>query len=252
MSKKEPSVTDADLVAFVDNRLPPRQREAIVALARRDADVAARIATLTDGTPALAEPYTALLGGLPSALEDKVRAMAAGPAAAPSRRWFATGLVAASFVIGAVAGGLIMQRRGASEDWREAVAQYHALYGLATTAGLNPPAEEAGRQLAAVSQALGHPLAGIDGLVPGLTFKRAQVLEFEGAPLIQIVFETADKTPVAFCLKRSREAVRAASAESHKGLALASWTRKGVDELVVARLPQEQIMALARQFEGRT
>jgi anti-sigma factor RsiW len=252
MSENLPSASDADLVAFVDNRLPPARREAIVALAQQDTGVAARIATLTDGSPALGDAFASLLGGLPVGLDEKVRSMAAEPVAAPSRRLFGVGVAAASFVLGAVAGGLLMRRRGAAEDWREAVAQYHALYGLATTAGLEPAAADVARQLAVVSEALGHPLAGIDGLAPDLAFKRAQVLEFEGAPLIQIVYENADRTPVAFCLKRSRETARPITDDTHKGLALASWTRRGVDELVVAKLPPEQIKTLARRFEGRS
>jgi anti-sigma factor RsiW len=144
-----------------------------------------------------------------------------------------------------------MSKTGLSSNWRDAVAQYHALYGTATTAGLNPQTDEISQQLALVSRALGVSLAGVDSTVPGLSFKRAQVLDFEGAPLIQIVFETADKVPVAFCLKRSRDAARPASFDPQHGLALASWIRNGIDELVVARLPQEQILDLARQFERR-
>ena len=106
--------------------------------------------------------------------------------------------------------------------------------------------------MAIVSQALGRPLPRIAETLPDLNFKRAQVLEFEGAPLIQIVFETADKIPVAFCLKRGRDMVKSPSLETQNGLALASWTRDGVDELVVARLPQQQIMDLAQRLAQRT
>jgi anti-sigma factor RsiW len=257
MTDRDTPVTDAELVAFVDNRLSPERREAIVSLARQDSAIASRIAVLTDGTPVLGEAFRPLLADMPPELEEQLRHKAqeqdtlSEPVA--TRRRFTLGLAtAASFVIGGVAGGLFMQRRSASGDWREAVAQYHALYGMATTAGLNPSPEDASQQLSAVAQALGHPLPRVAETLAGLNFKRAQVLEFEGAPLIQIVFETADKVPVAFCLKRSRDTVRSPSVDMQQGLALASWTRDGVDELIVARLPQPQILELAQRLARRT
>jgi anti-sigma factor RsiW len=260
MTSRETPVTDADLVAFVDNRLSPERREAIVSLARQDSAIASRIAILTDGTPVLGEAFRPLLSGMPAEIEERLRQKAReldtlpDPTVARStRRWFTMGLAtAASFAVGGVTGGLFVQRRSTSGDWREAVAQYHALYGMATTAGLNPSREDASLQLSAVSQALGRPLPRVAETLAGLSFKRAQVLEFEGAPLIQIVFETADKVPVAFCLKRSRDAERAPSVDMQQGLALASWTRNGVDELIVARLPQPQILELAHRLAQRT
>jgi anti-sigma factor RsiW len=260
MTDRDEPVTDADLVAFVDNRLPPERREAIVSLASRDSAIASRIAILTDGTPVLGEAFRPLLSGMPPQLEERLRRKAEEMetlpepiTAHPTRRWFMMGLTtAASFAIGGVVGGLLMQRRSTSGDWREAVAQYHALYGMATTAGLNPSPDDISQQMAIVSQALGHPLPRVAESLSGLNFKRAQILEFEGAPLIQIVFETADKIPVAFCLKRSRDMVRSPSVEMQQGLALASWTRNGVDELIVARLAQQQIMNLAQRLAQRT
>ncbi len=260
MTKRDEPVTDADLVAFVDNRLAPERREAIVSLALQDTVIAARIAMLTDGTPVLGEAFQPLLSGMPPQLEQRLRltaleldALPEPAAARATRRWFTLGMAtAASFALGGIAGGLLMQRRNTSGDWREAVAQYHALYGMATTAGLNPSPDDIRQQLAVVSQALGRPIPDMADTLSALSFKRAQVLEFEGAPLIQIVFETADKIPVAFCLKRSRDARKVPSVDMQQGLALASWTRDGVDELIVARLPQQQIMDLALQLAQRT
>jgi anti-sigma factor RsiW len=260
MIDRDEPVTDADLVAFVDNRLSPEKREVIVSLARQDPAIASRIAILTDGTPVLGEAFRPLLSGMLPQLEEQVRKKARDMeilrepiAAHPTRRWLMMGLAtAASFAIGGVVGGLLMQRRSTAGDWRVSVAQYHALYGMATTAGLNPSPDDISQQLAIVSQALGQPLPRIAETLAGLNFKRAQVLEFEEAPLIQIVFETAEKIPLAFCLKRSRDTVRSPSFETQSGLALASWTRDGVDELIVARLPQKQIMDLALRLAQRT
>jgi anti-sigma factor RsiW len=255
MDNKAGSVTDTDLVAFVDGRLPAGRHQAIADMVRKEPLLAERIAVLTEGTPILSEAFTPMLASAPAALETRIRALADSGAAAnsiPSRRWIiGAGSLAASFAVGAFAGGLLTGKT-LQTDWREAVAQYHALYGKPTTARLNPSADEREQELALVSAALGRSLAYIHNVAEGYTYKRAQVLEFEGDALIQIVFESSGKVPLAFCLKRSSIAVRPVVTENRVGMALASWTRNGIDELVVARLPAVEIKALAERLNARS
>jgi anti-sigma factor RsiW len=255
MDKQADSMTDADLVAFVDGRLSAERRQAITDLARKDSLLAQRIAVLTEGTPVLDEAFQPMLAGAPAALETRIRTLAGRGLAAdhsPSRRWIIGGAaLAASFAIGVFSAGLFADKTQ-QVDWREAVAQYHALYGKPTTARLNPSVDEREQELALVSQALGLPLANVWKAAEGYAYKRAQVLEFEGGPLIQIVFESPGKVPLAFCLKRSRSGAQSVVTENRLGMALASWTRNGVDELVVARLPADEIKALAERFNARS
>jgi anti-sigma factor RsiW len=75
-------------------------------------------------------------------------------------------------------------------------------------------------------------------------------LEFDGSPLVQIVFEAPGQVPVAFCLKRQRsEKPASLTVENRLGMALASWSRNGIDQLVVARLSAETIQSLATKLE---
>lgn len=256
MAKGSEVVTEADMVRLADGKIEEDRRLVILEQAKHDTSLAARIDVLAKGSPSLEHAFSPLLKTMPPTLEGTIRSLAdkthASMAPVVSRRWFGGGIaVAASFVGGAVAGGLLFNRGSSATDWREAVAQYHALYGKATTERLNPTPEERDRDLSVVSQALGQSLLGIEKTAPAFTFKRAQVLEFEGAPLIQIVFETANRIPVAFCLKKSRQISRPVETESRHGMALSAWTREGMDELVVAKLPVEEIKVLAELLASR-
>eukprot|EP01036_Dinobryon_divergens_P001691 gene1691-2220_t len=99
-------VTDADLVAFVDGRLPAERRQEVVKLAHGDAYLAARIAVLTEGTPVLDDAFRPMLESTPAVIETKLRALADTQTAthpSPSRRWIIGGAaMAASFAVGAV------------------------------------------------------------------------------------------------------------------------------------------------------
>ncbi|MGL4636389.1 MAG: hypothetical protein ACRCWF_10430 [Beijerinckiaceae bacterium] len=257
MSKGSEMFSDATLVQFVDGQIDPETRRKILEVSSQDKTLAARLDVLARGTPAFDGVSKHLLQTMPQGMEENIRSMAAktrGATAAPdvSRRWFVGGsAVAASLALGAVAGGLLVKTASTSTDWREAVAQYHGLYGKATTERLSPSPADRDRDLQIVSEALGRSLMGIEKAVPDLHFKRAQVLEFEASALIQIVFETASKVPLAFCLKKSRLTKRPIDAGIWNKMALAAWTRDGIDELVVARLPEEQILILAKQLANR-
>ena len=253
MSEGNSSISEAELVAFVDGRLEAPRRQAIVDMARKDVALSSRIAVLTDGTPTLTEAFTPLLAAMPRSLEQSIRATAhADGSSAPSRRLALAGLAAAAcFGTGIVLGRSLITPRDALTDWREAVAQYHTFYGKQTIAPLNPTPADKARELATVSVALGQSLFNLDKATTDLVFKRAQVLEFAGAPLIQIVFETSDGIAIAFCLKKSRLASTPVDTDIYQGMALAAWTRNGFDELVVGRLPKERIAALAAALSVR-
>jgi anti-sigma factor RsiW len=273
MAKNDPTFPDADLVAFVDHRLPEAHRQRIAEMAAKDKQLAARIALLTDGTPSLQATFQADLAKVPVNVQSKLLTLVNKPpshtaeiipitspksfgADVSRRRWFAgVSAVAASFVAGVTAAKLLPERilstgQMPGNDWREAVAQYHALYGKATIERLNPTSDEKANELVLVSQALGYPLQNVALAASGYTYKRAQLLEFDGAPLVQIVFEAPGQVPVAFCLKRQRSQKPASlTVENRLGMALASWSRNGIDQLVVARLSAETIQSLATKLE---
>jgi anti-sigma factor RsiW len=283
MGNRDQTFQDAELVAFVDRRLPEARRRAIAECASKDSVLAERIALLTDGSPSLEATFRDDLTNVPPAVISKVEALAAYKQgslvdssnivpitvqkqltlAVSRRRWltvasamaasFAAGMVGGKFLVGIEKTDQGIAGKLNENDWREAVAQYHALYGRQTIERLSPTNDEQMNELAIVSKALGHQLGGIDRSTPGYIYLRSQLLEFEGAPLVQIVFEAPDKIPIAFCLKRQRISARSAKVEieNRLGMPLAYWSRDGIDQLVVGRISAESIIKLADRLVER-
>lgn len=248
---------DEDLVAFVDNRLAPARRTEIEQLMRKDFALQERIALLAAGTPALKDAFRPMLGDMPPHLEQSIRStldVHADNDQRLSRRTFGLGLGLATLsggILGYLAGQSGKSSDTASLDWRREVASYHAFYGKDTIRRLKPSQAETDQELEIVSDAIGRQLKGIDRVLSGYIYKRAQILSFDKAPLIQIVFATPDDIAIAFCMKRSPASQTAPTMSRFYDLPLASWTRDGLDELVVAGLPEKDILAMAKVLSGR-
>lgn len=138
-----------------------------------------------------------------------------------------------------------------AEIWRQAVADYQALYTRETvsTASDDPQVHAAG--LLRVGNALGLPLPDAVFQVPGLDYKRAQILKFGEQPLAQLAYLYEDDIPIAFCIVRLDEADRAAENEVRSGLNVVHWAKDGFSLMVVGDLPVEQLNDFARALEGK-
>lgn len=243
-----PMLNDADLVAYVDGRLPAGRMGFITSAAKTDAVLAARIAVLAAGSPDLSGLWGDMLGSVPASL------MPAGLKPEPpiamgaeiSRRAWLSGLGGAAF---GFAAGLGVWRIYVppQADWQTAVADYHALYGAATVRGLNPSAASRAAEVAAVEAATGLRVPPLD--LDGLTYRRAQMLDLRGRPIVHIVLTTADVVPVAFCLTADAGPVRQTSYRQAEDMGLVTWADGAAAYCLVARLPQGQLLELA---EGLT
>jgi hypothetical protein len=135
------------------------------------------------------------------------------------------------------------------DDWRQAVADYIALYSADTLATVPSGGEGA---LPFLSDRLSLKLSLASVALPGMTFKRAQMLSYDGAPLGQIAYVDEENRAVAFCIIRNGEADAPVTTEKRDGLALASWARGGRGYVVVGRFSTERAEelpeALTRRF----
>ncbi|TQV78958.1 anti-sigma factor family protein [Denitrobaculum tricleocarpae] len=138
-----------------------------------------------------------------------------------------------------------------AEIWRQAVADYQALYTRETlsTAQTDPIAQSAG--LLRVGEALGLALPDAVSQVAGLDYKRAQILKFGEQPLAQLAYLYQDDIPIAFCIVRLDEADQAATNEVRSGLNIVHWAKDGFSLMVVGDLPVEELNAFARELEGK-
>ena len=117
--------------------------------------------------------------------------------------------------------------------WKAVVANYQVLYGKATLETANPSAEDTAQQVARVGNALGLNMSSLPEPA-GLTFKRAQLLEFNGRTLVQIAYATDDGTPIALCILATQNPdTPDMDLAAIQGLGSASWNAAGFGYLLI-------------------
>jgi anti-sigma factor RsiW len=239
-------MTDEDLVAWLDGVADAVRRGEIEAALAQDPRLGARLADLDIDTGAVRAAFDAVAAAAPV---ERLRARLDEQAVrTPRRRVGVRGLaIAAALVMGAalgyVAGSSDLVRPDRS--WHVAIADYQALYTTATLAAV--PADPAKQRIDVdtVAARLGLPIE-LDALqVPGLDFKRAQILSFKGRPLAQFAYVDQRGEPVAFCATPTGERDSAVSPGRFRGLEAAFWSRHGYGFIVIGRTPSEALRQAA-------
>lgn len=239
-----PMMNDAELVAYVDGRLSAERTRAIAGAAKVDAALAARIGELAAGSPDFSGLWGDMLVSVPNWLLPPTQGVAAPQV---SRRAWLSGLGGAAF--GFVAGlGAWRIYTPPQADWETAVADYHALYGASTVRGLTPTPAARLAEIAAVETASGLALPSLE--VAGLTYRRAQMLDLRGRPIVHVVLTTADVVPIAFCLTPDSGPVRQPSNRLADDMGLVTWANGTAACCLVARLPEQALLDLAGRLSA--
>ena len=222
--------SDKDLHDYLSGTLEKDVTGALEHALTKDAALEKRLLALDP----LSETIPEAFDNCPPAdrLQSLHQRIASAPAwSAPVPIWKrALPFAAGAGVAGAIAASALFLTVGTGPqpeaDWHQQVAAYQALYVPDTVLNIEPTWEGLQRQFREAEAAVGldlQPEVLVD-LEP-LTLKRAQILGYRGAPLIQIAFSTPDGTPVAFCILKYDEpsgSTQAAYAEM-EGLASATW-----------------------------
>ena len=266
--------TDEQLVSYLDGELAVPDRDAISQRLAVDPELLDRLNLLKKGDRPFKDAFAPLLETAPEkALQDalsaqlktarKPRRQRIEAEVPPSRRlplgWaaFAATLVIA-FCVGLVAGtrtelaptretGPVLSH---AEAWRQAVAEYQALYTYPTLAGQPDSPEARKRDLARVSRAIGVALPLEAVSVAPLKLKRAQILQFQGRPLVQLAY-LHGRTPFAFCIVRSYAADRAPDVEARKGLTIVHWARDDRSYMVIGDVSEEEANRIAAELRAK-
>jgi anti-sigma factor RsiW len=245
---------DALLVAWLDGELNAAEREALDARLAAEPLLSARLSTLREATANVDEGFDALLAAAPL---DRLRGRLAGALATPAlaRRVspFALRAAAAAAVVFVFAAGLATGRwsgeSSTNDNWRSSVAEYMELYtGASFGADASPTLAE---DLAMLSQRLGAPLDGERLQLAGLSLRRAELLQYDGAPLGQIGYLDGT-TPVAFCVTRDGEADAPLATSQRDGFAIAQWAKDGRGFMLIGKIAPERLADFARQLQGKT
>jgi anti-sigma factor RsiW len=263
--------TDADLVAHIDGELAADASAWVDRWLSRDREIEARRRLLADGGRRFLDAFEPLLAAAPkerleAMLEElpgyrtpaSVIEMRALPRKKPfARAWPGLGLAAAGLLL--FLGGAVFQRElpalremtgmGAAEqaedDWRQAAAEYVSLYTPETLAGIPDDMAPRERELATVGGKLGIGLRVTSVALPGLSLKRAQLLQYDGKPLGQIAYLDPKEGAVALCIYAGGQLDVSPASEQRAGLNIVHWSSRGRAFMLVGHLPAPRLQELA-------
>lgn len=229
--------SDETLLAYLEGTLDETQSRAIEAAVEDDAELERRLMSLDPFAPMVEQVFARLPAEAPQIdLPEPV-------APARSGGFLRLVAVAASTAIAAFA-LTFWTTRPADLGWAEQAAIYQSLYVPETIASLDNSNESLDMQFANAEEKLGRSL-NRDTLedLPGLELKRAQVLSFNGKPLIQIVFADDQGQPFAFCIIRQGPAAPNAEVKQAvlSGLATATWAQDGFGYMLLGSNPQTDL-----------
>ena len=242
--------TDEELTAFLDGEADDALAEAIGDAMEADEALQQRLLALDIPLAPVRDAYDQLLSEAPSmpALPE----MKAEDAPTPRFGWgwgvgtFGTGLAAGLAV--ALFTGIGQPEAPPPPGWASFVASYQSLYTPETLASVTISEADRAAQLAEMSAALGLDLSTLPD-AEGLTFKRAQVLGFNGKPLVQLAYQRADGTPVALCIIPAGPDNRPVSMGAAQGMELARWNTPGYGFLLIGGQDRAPIETEADTFQ---
>ncbi len=261
-------LSDELLVAYVDGQLARKQASAIDKVLAQDDVIAKRVAALGEAHRRLETAFEAVLAG--EEADASSRPIPPSPGLLLPWDMLVKGGVAAAGLVVAI--GLIFAGHGwpldppdilhprassadtATEyvgslpDWREEVARAQVLISRASLEiGLD---SQGNRDLMAVTlqRAIGTELAPPDLSAQGFRFVRAQLLNFGGEPLAELLYLGPSGAPLALYAKKGGEGA-APQAKRYGGLTGIAWSEAGLDYLLAGEGDEPSLLRLARAVQ---
>ncbi|ANK90301.1 MULTISPECIES: anti-sigma factor family protein [Rhizobium] len=263
MSTKHTIPSDEDLTAFIDGELTAEERARIEAIVKEDESVAERLDFLARASLPFEQAFAPLLSEAP---REELQAMLSAipahenarsvAAPAPTRRRF-LGALAASLVAGiaidrAVIGiGKGLSAKDENSEWRAVVADYISLYTAETLAGPVPGRQDQAAQLASLDEKLGLSLSPEAVSLPGVDFKRALLLQYDGKALAQIAYLDPETGPMALCIVKSDAGPKAPDLENRKGMNVVYWSNATHAFMLIGHAAADRMTAIANGVRGR-
>jgi len=264
MNTKHTIPSDEDLTAFIDGELTAEEAARIEALVSEDEHVAERLEFLARASLPFKQAFAPLLAEAPrqkletmlAAIPAQQRAKSASALTFDSRRRF-LGALAASLIAGiaidrAVIGiGARLSAKDENSEWRSVVADYISLYTPETLAGPVPAREAQAAQLGPLDEKLGLSLSPEAVALPGIDFKRALLLQYDGKPLAQIAYLDPETGPMALCIVTSDAGPKAPDLESRKGMNVIYWSNATHAFMLIGRISADRMKELGEDVRRR-
>ena len=232
-------MSDQDLTAYLDGEADAASNARIRAALAKDPALAARAEALQLPIAQANDAFGALLSDAPAM--PTMPALAAAPLSQQASKYLAPAALAASFVLGMAAMSFLRP----SPDWIDHVAAYQVLYVEETLSGAVQESAVTTAVLARAKETMGLEMTAPPQL-QGMTFKRAQMLGIDGAPLLQLAYLTAEGIPFALCITPVAEGAQAVEASMQQQLATASWVRDGLGYVLIGGADTAGVSGLAQ------
>lgn len=254
----EKTFSDEELTSYLDGELEESARLQLERMLTDDGELQERLDSLTLDKDELGNALGTLLSIAPEmpdviseTISQETEAGAPVLDAKQPRYWQLIAASLLALVIGYGAGAYVPDKP--ERSWREFVATYQALYANSTLAHIDQLDFNAGEELSRVSAAIGKELdlAAIQS-VEQLDYKRAQILSFEGRPLIQLAFLSKVGAPVALCILQSYDGQESAPGFSEmRGMSSASWSKDGYEYLLIGGNDNSLIKQVAESYSAQ-
>jgi anti-sigma factor RsiW len=261
---------DVDLVAYIDGELSPADSVRIGQRLATDPVLAARATLLMKGGRPFQTAFAPLLSGAPAERLDAMLNEVLDGSASPSRQPGAVvrrhpGVAVAAAILLLVAGAGLdhfvvtpfgafvsetLDARSDSADWRRSVARYLALYRPDTLAGADTIGAGQSDRLADLGNKLGLRFTPARLDLPSLALKRADIYDYDGAPIVFLAYLDPKNGPVAFCITTGK-GEDAQRRERRHGMNVVFWGQDGRRFMLIGHAPDAALQDMADTLERR-
>lgn len=235
------------LLAYVDKQLSPDEVIKAEALIANDPEAASFLKTLGMSDLPFAESFDFLLEDQDSSNENTVLAKSQKN----HKTWQWPASMAASLLIGLVIGfSVFSSKQDSSEsmasNWITEIANYQLLYVRET---VTPAPRLSNDEQLILQEKLSNSLKG--GLtIPDLSkhklnFKRGQLLDINGKPLVQLAYLPDDGLPVALCVLRSDADDSLPKSGESRGLSYIEWSKNGLSYVLIGKTDMKVLESAA-------
>jgi len=226
------------LLAYVDQQLSSNEMAEIKALLAHDPDAVAFVEKLQQIELPFAESFDFFLDQEVPEHFNKTKKQ--------NLRWqWATSIVA-SLVVGLTLGYYASKINNEDHDnWIVRVADYHLLYVRDTVIETHLSSSEISDLKNKLGKALNTSLKIPDLSAQKLKFKRGQILDANGKPLIQLAYLPQDGLPVALCILQSNVIDSLPKSGVSRGLPYVEWSKNGLSYVIIGKINQQQLEAAA-------
>ncbi len=230
------------LLAYVDKQLSDKEILEAEALVAKDPEAAAFVKTLGVSELPFAESFDFLLEDESNSTPINIKS---------KRSWQIPASMAASLLLGLVVGYGIFSNKTNNPDhmtanWITEVANYQLLYVRET---VTPAPKLNNQQQVALQEKLSKALNG--GLhIPDLSkqkldFRRGQLLDINGQPLVQLAYLPDDGLPVALCVLRNDAEDSLPKSGESRGLSYIEWSKNGLSYVLIGKTDMKLLESAA-------